>query len=80
MSKQACSRRSAYEVLLKASIKDDKCQGRVKQDCLQAYFRAQHLGAEGRAHACMGMTEAMRTGVVDAKCSEPRGAPKLAWA
>ena len=47
MSKQACSRRSAYEVLLKASIKDDKCQGRVKQDCLQAYFRAQHLGAEG---------------------------------
>ena len=29
------------------AIKDDKCQGRVKQDCLQAYFRTQHLGAEG---------------------------------
>ncbi len=28
------------------AIKDDKCQGRVKQDCLQAYFRAPHLGLE----------------------------------
>ena len=47
MCKQACPRLSACEVLPKAIIKDDKCKGRVKQDCLQAYFRAQHLGAEG---------------------------------
>ncbi len=47
MPVQARSLLSACDVFQKlVVIKDDKCQGRVKQDCLQAYFRAPHLGLE----------------------------------
>ena len=51
------------------AIKDDKCQGRVKQDCLQAYFRAPHLGAEGsKAQSARPPSKVCKTSVAENAC------------